>query len=104
MGDLLIVSVVADRFSEKTRKVQPEQWRLKMLMALRVVDMAVLTDQIGPQGHLRMYRPAVYVRGPDYVNRRMPEHDVTDELGIECAFTTTELGVSTGYLKELQRS
>ncbi len=103
-GDMLIVSVVADRFAEKGRLVQNEQWRIKMLRALRVVDMAVFTDQIGPQEHLRMYRPAVYVRGPDYADKRMPENDVTDELGIKCMFTTSELGMSTTRLKELQRA
>ena len=103
-GDMLIVSVVADRFAEKGRLVQPEHFRIKMLRALRIVDNAVLTDEIGPQAHLLLYRPAIYARGPDYANKRMPENDVTDELGIKCVFTTSQLGMSTTRLKEEQRS
>jgi cytidyltransferase-like protein len=100
MGDALMVSVLADRFSGKQRVLQPEQWRVKMLQALRCVDLAVLSDQAGPQERLRLHRPAIYARGPDYVGRRMPENDVTDELGIECRFTTSDLEMSTTRLKQ----
>ncbi len=104
MGTSLMVSVVADRFSMKQRVLQPEQWRIKMLRALRIVDFAVLADEVGPEGNLRMYRPMIYVRGPDYVGRRMPENDVTDELGIECRFTTSSLGMSTTRMLKAQAS
>ena len=104
MGDVLMVSVVADRFVDKGRLIQPEQWRVRILNALRFVNLAVLTEEIGPAAHLRQYRPAVYVRGPDYVGRRMPENAVTDELGIECRFTTSSLGMSTTRLKQVQAS
>lgn len=105
MGDKLIVSVVADRFIEKDRKVQDERWRVKMLEALRVVDEVILsTELLAPCAVLEKWRPDIYVRGPDYVGKRMAENEVTDRLGIECAFTKTVLNVSTTKLKQLQGS
>ena len=104
MGDYLIVSVVADRFVEKGRLVQDEEWRVRMLAALRVVDQVVLSEaKDSPCELLERLKPALYVRGPDYVERRMPDSVVAARLGIECAFTKTVLGVSTTKLKQEQR-
>ena len=104
MGDYLIVSVVADRFAEKGRLVQDEGWRVRMLQALRVVDQVVLSEaKDSPCDLLERLRPDVYVRGPDYVGQQRPDSAVAARLGIECAFTTTVLGVSTTKLKQEQR-
>ena len=89
-GDRLVVSLVADRFLEKPGR-QDEKVRKRMLEALRVVDRVLLTRGPGPEFWLRHIRPAIYARGPEYQNRRMPENAVTDELGIVCRFTSTGL-------------
>lgn len=103
MGDRLIVSVVADAFLEKGRIIQNEQWRVKMLLALKAVDGVVLSsDILAPCGLLESLRPSVYVRGPDYVGKKMPDSEVAKRLGIALAFTATELGVSTTTLKLAQ--
>lgn len=99
MGDRLVVSVVADRFLEKPRVIQKEEWRVKMLKALRIVDEVILSDSIlAPCGLLESLRPAVYVRGPDYVSVSRPDSLLAEKLGIPCAYTKTELNVSTSRL------
>lgn len=103
MGDVLVVSVVADRFLEKGRVIQDEVWRVKMLEALRIVDQVVLsTDILAPCGLLHTLRPQLYVRGPDYVGQRRPDTEVAERLGIPIAFTKTVLNVSTTKLKSMQ--
>ena len=89
-GDRLVVSLVADRFIDKPAR-QGERVRMRMLKALRVVDYVLLTRVPGPEEWLRLIHPAIYVRGQDYRDKRMPENAVTDELGIECRFTSTGL-------------
>ena len=89
-GDRLGVSLVADRFIDKPGR-QSEGVRRRILLALRVVDWVLLTLGPGPEKLLRLIRPAIYVRGQDYKDKRMPENAVTDELGIECRFTSTGL-------------
>ena len=101
-GDRLVVSLVADRFIDKPGR-QDERLRKRMLEALRVVDCVLLTLGPGPEELLRCVRPAIYVRGQDYRDKRMPENAVTDELGIECRFTWTGLEhVRTTSLLEQQ--
>ena len=89
-GDRLVVSLVADQFIDKPGR-QNEEVRRRMLLALCVVDCVLLTFSPGPEKSLRLIRPAIYVRGQDYKDKRMPENAVTDELGIECRFTLTGL-------------
>ena len=89
-GDRLLVSLVADRFIDKPGR-QNEDVRRVVLQALSIVDLVLLTLGPGPEELLWSVRPAIYVRGPEYQNRRMPENAITDELGIECRFTLTGL-------------
>lgn len=96
-GDRLVVSVVADAYCVKREPIYNQETRMDMLRELRCVDYVVLCNAPGPQELIERLRPDVYVRGGDYVGKRMPEHDLLDKLGILVGYTksfpyrTTEL-------------
>ena len=64
-GNILVVSVVDDKFVRKgpKRPVFGEDLRLKWLAALEVVDYVVLNSDYGPWKVMEAIRPDVYVKG-----------------------------------------
>lgn len=87
-GDALIVSVVPDAFVQKGRPPLNSQLdRLFLLQALCMVDGAMLCGGPGPEKLLKLLRPAIYVRGSEYVSQDKPEYALCKELGIEVGFT-----------------
>ena len=96
-GDRLVVSVVADKFCSKRTPIYDQETRMDMLKEMRCVDQVMLCNAPGPQDIIESLRPDVYVRGGDYVGKRMPEHDLLDKLCIPVGYTksfpyrTTEL-------------
>lgn len=88
-GDYLVVSVVADKFLAKGPAIYSQDERLDLLHALRDVDEVILCTAPGPEKIIADLRPAVYVRGADYVEREMPEMALLRQLGIPVRFTTS---------------
>lgn len=64
-GDILVVSVVDDKFVKKGpgRPIFNQELRLQWLAALEVVDYAVLNGDYGPWKVMRAIAPDVYVKG-----------------------------------------
>ncbi len=64
-GDILVVSVVDDKFVRKGpgRPVFGEDLRLKWLAALEIVDYVVLNGDYGPWKVMQVIQPDVYVKG-----------------------------------------
>lgn len=87
LGDYLVVSVVADEFLSKRRAIYSQDERLNLLRELRCVDEVVLCNAPGPEQIINNLRPAVYVRGADYVDKEMPEGDLLKRLGIQTSYT-----------------
>lgn len=75
-GDMLVVTVTADRFVNKGpgRPVFSEQLRAQMLAALEHVDYVAVNEAPTAVTVLETIRPSVYVKGSDYANA---EEDVT---------------------------
>ena len=88
-GDYLVVSVVADKFLSKGKAIYNQDERLDLLHALRAVDEVILCNAPGPEQIIQDIRPAVYVRGADYVGKDMPEAVVLKRLGIPVRYTTS---------------
>lgn len=67
LGDLLIVSVVADKFVQKgpSKPVYNQNVRLYSIAALEYVDYAVLCDDFGPWDILETLQPQIYSRAKD---------------------------------------
>lgn len=81
-GEVLIVTVTADRFVKKGpgRPIFPEHMRAEMLAALAQVDYVGVLYEPSAEGALRAIQPDVYVKGSDYEN---PEEDVTGKIVAE---------------------
>lgn len=64
-GDVLVVSVVDDKFVRKGqgRPIFGQELRLKWLAALEVIDFVVLNGGYGPWKVMKAVKPDVYVKG-----------------------------------------
>lgn len=109
MGDMLVVTLTADRFIRKgsNRPVFPERLRAEALAALRVVDyVAVVPFPTGVEAIVAV-RPHVYVKGQDYADRTRDVHGViaaeeaaVQRFGGRLAFTHEVQFSSTRLLRE----
>ncbi len=81
-GDLLVVTVTADRHVNKGpgRPVFPEMFRAEMVAALACVDFVAVSNWPTAEGVLRLVQPGVYVKGSDYRNA---DEDLTGKIAEE---------------------
>jgi rfaE bifunctional protein nucleotidyltransferase chain/domain len=79
LGEVLIVSLTADRFVNKGpgRPVFNEALRAEMLAALEYVDWVTISESPDAVHAIDAIRPDFYVKGQDYVN---PDGDVTGKI------------------------
>lgn len=82
LGDVLIVTVTADRFVNKGpgRPVFTEVLRAEMLATLHYVDWTAVNESPDAVSAIRAICPHIYVKGQDYQN---PEGDVTGKISYE---------------------
>lgn len=104
-GDRLVVSVVADRHVWKPHRplVFAQDERMALLAALKDVDEVRLCDAPGPELVIAELKPDVYVRGPDYVGKRMPEEKTLRELGIPVRYTKSSFARTTEIIERIWR-
>ncbi len=79
MGDILVVTVTADRHVNKgpDRPEFPEHLRAEMLAALELVDYVAINRWAVPIETIKILKPDVYVKGPDY---RKGADDISSEI------------------------
>jgi rfaE bifunctional protein nucleotidyltransferase chain/domain len=82
LGDVLIVTLTADRFVNKGpgRPVFGEGFRAEMLASLHHVDWVAITDAPDAVGALELIGPSIYVKGQEYENA---DDDVTGKITLE---------------------
>lgn len=82
LGDVLAVTVTADRFVNKGpgRPVFTEWLRAEMLAALAYVDWVAINLSPDAVSAIELIRPEIYVKGQDYQN---PQGDVTGKITAE---------------------
>jgi len=82
LGDVLIVTLTADRFVNKGpgRPVFNETLRAEMLAALEYVDWVAISESPDAVHSISAIRPDFFVKGQDYVN---PDGDVTGKIVLE---------------------
>jgi rfaE bifunctional protein nucleotidyltransferase chain/domain len=107
MGDVLVVTLTADRFVNKGphRPAFPEEIRAELIAALECVDYVAINSHPTAVEAIRLIRPDVYVKGPDYADMST---DITgkiheEEEAVKCAggrvaFTTGETFSSTSLI------
>lgn len=104
-GDRLVVSMVADKHVRKPHRmlVYDQEERMALLAAVRYVDEVVLCDAPGPEIVIANLLPDVYVRGPDYMARPMPEDVVLWERRIHIRYTKSSYRRTTEIIESIQR-
>jgi rfaE bifunctional protein nucleotidyltransferase chain/domain len=82
LGDVLIVTVTADRFVNKGpgRPVFKGDLRAEMLATLEYVDWVAINDSPDAVSALDRIAPSIYVKGQDYQD---PQGDVTGKILLE---------------------
>jgi rfaE bifunctional protein nucleotidyltransferase chain/domain len=82
LGDMLIVTVTADRFVNKGpgRPVFNAELRAEMLATLEYVDWVAINDAADAVSAIERIRPSIYIKGEDYQN---PQGDITGKITLE---------------------
>jgi len=82
MGDLLIVTITADKFVNKgpNRPVFNEKHRAEAIASLDVVDYVVINEWPTAIEAIKKLKPDLYVKGPDYKDYN---EDVTGNIKLE---------------------
>jgi rfaE bifunctional protein nucleotidyltransferase chain/domain len=82
LGDVLVVTVTADRFVNKGpgRPVFSAEMRAEMLATVQYVDWVAINESEDAVSAIERIRPDVYVKGNDYES---PEGDVTGKIVAE---------------------
>jgi cytidyltransferase-like protein len=69
LGDILVVTITADRHITKKRSVSfGEEYRAQQIAALEIVDYVAIVDEPSAVTPIEQLRPDVYVKGPEYAN------------------------------------
>jgi len=101
-GDLLVVALNSDasvrELKGPSRPLLALEERAEVLAALRAVDYVTWFDERDVAATLRVLRPDVHAKGPDYTEGTLPEAAVDRELGIEIAFCGDPKARSTSEL------
>lgn len=82
LGDILLVTVTADRFVNKGpgRPVFTAELRAEMLATLEYVDWVAINDSPDAVTAIETIRPSIYIKGQDYLN---PQGDITGKITLE---------------------
>ena len=87
LGDHLLVVVNNDEQAKqkKGKSFMPEEQRLRIVRALKIVDQAILSCDKNRTvcDTLRCVRPDIFANGGDQTNDSIPEAAICKELGIQ---------------------
>lgn len=95
-GDLLILTLTADRYVNKGpgRPIFPQTMRAEMAANLECIDYVGISNWPTAEGVLRFIRPDIYVKGQDYKDENgdvtggiRRERDLVESLGGRIVFT-----------------
>ncbi|MEO8259905.1 MAG: PfkB family carbohydrate kinase [Acidobacteriota bacterium] len=103
LGDILVVTITADKFITKKRSVSfTEEYRMRQVAALEIVDYVALVSDPSAVPALEALEPDVYVKGSEYANLVLDktanifrEKHVVEAYGGRIHFTTGETFSST---------
>ena len=103
LGDMLVVTVTADKYITKKRSVSfSEEYRLRQLAALEIVDYVALVNEPSALAAIEALQPDVYIKGSEYSNLVLDktanifrEKAAVERYGGRIHFTTGETFSST---------
>lgn len=109
MGDVLVVTLTTDKHVNKGphRPAFTEQLRAEVLAALECVDFVAINPTPTAVEAIRLIKPDVYVKGPDYqdtskdiTGKILEEEAAVREAGGRLAFTSGETFSSTTLINQ----
>ena len=109
MGDVLVVTLTPDQFVNKGphRPAFTGTVRAEVIAALSVVDYVAINEWPTAVEAIRLLRPDVYVKGPDYADRSkdvtggiLLEEEAVRSVGGELRFTTGQTFSSSKLVNE----
>lgn len=99
LGDILIVGVNSDEsvkiLKGKSRPIIPENERAEILSALECVDYVVIFNETNPENLIAQLKPAIHVKGGDYVIDEIPESKLVESFGGKTVILNEIEGKST---------
>lgn len=99
LGDILVVGVNSDASVKinkgDKRPINSEQYRAKMLLALKFVNYVTIFDEKTPENLLDMIKPNVHVKGGDYKKEDLPETKIVEKNGGEVKILSFVDNIST---------
>jgi cytidyltransferase-like protein len=103
LGDMLVVTITADRHITKKRSVSfSDDYRARQLAALEIVDFVAIVNEPSAVTPIEALQPDVYVKGPEYANLVLDrtanifrEKALVEQYGGRIHFTTGETFSST---------
>ena len=103
LGDLLVVTVTADKYITKKRSVSVrEDFRARQVASLEIVDYVAIVNEPSAVAAIDTLRPDVYVKGPEYSNLLLDktsnishEKTLVESYGGRIHFTSGETFSST---------
>jgi rfaE bifunctional protein kinase chain/domain/rfaE bifunctional protein nucleotidyltransferase chain/domain len=107
-GDLLVVSITADKFIKKGiyRPFVPEDLRALNLAAFQMVDYVVIDNNEKPLKNLNLLKPDFFAKGFEYKSSGLPkatkeEAKIVESYGGEMIFTPGDIVYSSTALLNL---
>jgi len=110
-GDILIVSVTADRYINKgpARPVFSQELRMEFIAHLEIVDYVILSKSPSAIEIIKTIKPDIFAKGNDYRSRTKNtnpnifiEEKVLNELGGKLIYTDEITSSSTDLLNLIQ--
>ncbi len=103
LGDMLVVTITADRHITKKRSVSfNEDYRARQVASLEIVDYVAIVDEPSAVAALESLKPDIYVKGPEYSNLLLDktsnishEKALVESYGGRIHFTSGETFSST---------
>jgi rfaE bifunctional protein nucleotidyltransferase chain/domain len=109
LGDVLVVTVTDDKYVNKGpgRPIQNANSRAKILSSLKFVDFVAISEYDSAREVIRIVKPTVYVKGPDYINAKddisgniAPEQLEVEKYGGRIHFTSAPTQSSSKIIND----
>lgn len=99
-GWRLVVGLNGDRRAAELKKrvLFSAEERAYIVSHLAPVDGVVIFEEDTPMQLIRRMRPNVFVKGPDYIGKDLPEADACEDVGCDIVF----VGEKTHWSSELK--
>lgn len=96
----VIVGINNDNYLKhkyKSKAISLEN-RLSVLYSLKQIDEIYVFDEPNPSNLIKNIKPDIYVKGPDYLNVKIPEEIILKQLNIKYLVCNEEKIISTSNI------